>query len=118
MSEAHEQIAVVNYCDILGIPVFHVPNGGIRNKIEAANLKRQGVKAGVPDLVIPCARCGYHGLYIEMKTKTGRISDKQKEWLKLLRKEGYAAYVARGASQAIELIDHYMNESIRHCGLS
>lgn len=26
--------------------LYHVPNGGSRNRLEAANLKRQGVKAG------------------------------------------------------------------------
>ena len=46
--------------------LYHVPNGGSRNTLEAANLKRQGVKAGVPDLCLPVARQGHHGLYIEM----------------------------------------------------
>lgn len=113
MSEAQEQIAVVNYCDIIGVPIYHVPNGGSRNKIEAANLKRQGVKSGVPDLCIPVARCGYHGLYIEMKTKTGRVSDNQKKWLSLLRDNGYAAFVARGSNEAIKLIDHYINGFVK-----
>jgi hypothetical protein len=27
--------------------LYHIPNGGSRNRIEAASLKRQGVKAGV-----------------------------------------------------------------------
>lgn len=36
--------------------LYHIPNGGSRNKLEAANLKRQGVKAGVPDLCLPVAR--------------------------------------------------------------
>ena len=36
--------------------LFHVPNGGSRNKAEAANLKRQGVRPGVPDLCFPVAR--------------------------------------------------------------
>ena len=38
--------------------LFHVPNGGKRNAAEAAHLKRQGVKAGVPDLFLPVARGG------------------------------------------------------------
>lgn len=109
MSEAQEQAAVIEYCDILDIPVYHVPNGGKRNAREAANLKRQGVKAGVPDLCIPVARGGFHGLYIEMKTLKGKPTDKQLKWLGLLRDEGYAAYIARGARAAEELIDHYMS---------
>ena len=58
MSEAQEQAAVIQWCDIRRIPVFHVPNGGSRDKREAANLKRQGGRAGAPDLVVPVARGG------------------------------------------------------------
>ncbi|MBC3486703.1 VRR-NUC domain-containing protein [Pseudomonas sp. SWRI50] len=49
--------------------IYHVPNGGHRIKAVAAKLKGQGVKAGVPDLVLPMARGGYFGLYIEFKAK-------------------------------------------------
>jgi hypothetical protein len=31
---------------------FHVPNGGWRSPIEAAILKGQGVRPGVPDLIV------------------------------------------------------------------
>ena len=36
--------------------IYHVPNGGHRHKLVASKLKEQGVKAGVPDLVLPMAR--------------------------------------------------------------
>ena len=56
--------------------IYAIPNGGSRNKIEAAHLKRQGVKAGVPDLFLPVARQGKHGLYIEiLKEKTMMMVD-------------------------------------------
>ena len=45
MSEAQEQEAVIQYCDLKHIPVYHVPNGGYRNAREGARLK-QGVKPG------------------------------------------------------------------------
>ena len=109
MSEAHEQIAVVNYCEYKGIPVFHIPNGGSRNKREAANLKRQGVKAGVPDLCIPVARGRYHSLYIEMKAQKGKPTKKQVEWIHRLRGEGMCAYVCYGAKNAIALIEKYLS---------
>ena len=35
--------------------LYHVPNGGKRDAKTAAILKRCGVKAGVPDLVLPVA---------------------------------------------------------------
>ena len=47
--------------------MYHVPNGGKRDAATAVALKRQGVKAGVPDIMLPAARAGYHGLYIELK---------------------------------------------------
>lgn len=47
--------------------LFAVPNGGSRNQIEAANLKREGVKAGVSDLVlVTCSGT----IFIELKTPT------------------------------------------------
>lgn len=109
MSEADEQRAVIEYCDWRRIPVFHIPNGGSRHPGEAANLKRQGVRAGVPDLCVPVARGGYHSLYIEMKAaRNGRVSEAQEGWLALLAGQGHLARVCRGASEAIALIDRYM----------
>lgn len=106
--EAYEQIAVVDYCEYRHIPMFHIPNGGSRNKREAKNLKRQGVKAGVPDLFFPVAKRGYHGLFIEMKSETGRPTDKQREWLDLLNAKGYKAVVCHGFDEAKERLDWYM----------
>ena len=108
MSEAQEQQVVVEWCEWNKVPVFHIPNGGSRNKAEAANLKRQGVRAGVPDLCIPLARGQYHGLYIEMKSKHGRLSANQLDWLVRLSENGYMAEVCYGASEAIACISYYL----------
>ena len=67
--------------------MYHVPNGGKRDKATAAVLKRQGVKAGVPDIMLPAARAGYHGLYIELKAGENTTTKKQKEWLEYLRQD-------------------------------
>ena len=88
--------------------LYHIPNGGSRNRLEAANLKRQGVKAGVPDLCLPVARGGFHGLYIEMKYGKNKPSKNQKQWLSDLRKQGYAAEVCYGWEQAAEMITKYL----------
>lgn len=112
MSEAQEQETVIQYCDLKQIPVYHVPNGGYRNAREGARLKAQGVKPGVPDLCIPVARSGFHGLYIEMKTETGKPSKAQTKWINTLRDEGYCAYVCRDVDAAINLIDRYMSNDM------
>ena len=62
--------------------LFAVPNGGSRNKIEAANLKKQGVRAGVSDLVFLYQCTDYPFLCIEFKALKGRQSDEQKEFKK------------------------------------
>jgi hypothetical protein len=88
--------------------MFHIPNGGSRNKLEAANLKKQGVKAGVPDLFLPISRGGYHGLFIELKYGKNKPTEKQAEWLKSLNEQGYAVAVCYGCEEASEKILKYL----------
>lgn len=88
--------------------IFHIPNGGSRNTLEAANLKRQGVKAGVPDLCLPVARQNYHGLYIEMKWGKNKTTENQKWWLQALQSQGYKTAVCYGADEAIKVIRDYL----------
>lgn len=89
--------------------MHHIPNGGSRNKIEAARLKAQGVKSGVPDISLPVARKGFHGLYIELKRqKGGVVSESQSKWLGALMEQGYMVAVCYGAEQAIKVIKEYL----------
>ena len=91
---------------------MHIPNGGYRNPREAHNLKLQGVKPGVPDLFLPVARGGWHGLFIEMKRqKGGRLSDDQKAWIDALTDQHYLAVRADGAEQACEILYKYLTET-------
>lgn len=89
--------------------MFHIPNGGSRNKIEAANLKKQGVKAGVPDLFLPVARGKYHGLFIEMKYGKNKPTVNQNLWLRKLSEQGYAVAVCYGFLEASQKIVNYLN---------
>ena len=73
-----------------------------------------GVKAGVPDLFMPVARGGFHGLFIEMKRSAGgRLSDAQNEWIDRLRAEGYLAEVCAGWEAARETVLEYLGLGIR-----
>ena len=89
--------------------LHHIPNSGKRDVRTAANLKKEGVKAGVPDMCLPVARGQYHGLYIELKTKKGKVQKNQKEWLSALNKEGYATKVCYGWLEAREVIESYLS---------
>jgi hypothetical protein len=91
--------------------IYHVPNGGHRVKAVAAKLKAQGVKAGIPDLVLPMARGGFFGLYIEFKAtppNDAAISSSQHERIRKLNAQGYLAVVCRGHFDTIEQIRAYL----------
>ena len=88
--------------------LFAVPNGGRRDKVTGARLKAEGVKAGVPDVWLPVARCGFHGLVIELKAGDGRPSPAQKAWLKALDEQGMLAVVCRGAAAAKRVLWQYL----------
>lgn len=88
-----------------------IPNGGKRNKIIAAKLKAEGVQPGVPDLFLPVAMDGYHGLYLEMKTPTGTVSKHQKQWIGALKHQGYRVEVCRSWHYAAAIICAYLNIS-------
>lgn len=88
--------------------LHHIPNGGKRDVIEAKHMQQQGVKSGVPDLCLPVARGGYHGLYIEMKAEKGRVSANQTWWLEELRKQDYCAIVCYGWQSATECLEWYL----------
>lgn len=92
--------------------LYHIPNGGSRHPIEAANLKRQGVKAGVPDLCLPVARGDYHGLYLELKAGRNQPSEQQTQCLDALTKQGYCVEVCWGWEQAVKVILDYLGENI------
>ena len=88
--------------------LYHVPNGGKRNTAEAAHLKRQGVKAGVPDLCLPVPRGSYHGLYVEMKAKSNQPTEAQIQWLESLSAQGYKTAVCWGFEAAQRVIESYL----------
>lgn len=116
LSEAQEQAQLIKWAqecielDIYPelIMLYAVPNGGKRNKIEAVNLKRQGVVPGVPDLCLAVPKGKYHGLYIEMKVHPNKTTAEQEKWLKNLSFYGYAVKVCYGYVAARTAIEHYL----------
>jgi hypothetical protein len=90
--------------------LHHIPNGGRRDKKEAASLKRQGVKAGVPDLALPSAHGGFFGLYIELKAGKNKTSKFQNEWIELLKEQGYYVAVCYGWREAADVLENYLSQ--------
>ena len=87
--------------------LFAVPNGHRRDAITASILKREGLRAGVSDLVLAVPRGPFHGLFLELKTNTGTPSDQQRAFLAAVEAEGYCAKVANGYDQAVQAITKY-----------
>ena len=88
--------------------LFAIPNGGARDPITGAMLKAEGVKRGVPDLFLPAAVGPYHGLFLEMKTVSGRLSPEQHQWQHGLIEQGYACVTAHSLEQAIDTLTRYL----------
>lgn len=94
--------------------MYHIPNEGVRTKANGARLKAEGMKAGVPDICLPCAKGGYHGLYIELKAGKNKPTRKQEEWIADLAAEGYYAVVCWGWEAAQKVILMYLKGEIKH----
>lgn len=109
-SEREIQCGVVHYLrthpqDIL----FCATVGGVPcSRVSRGRMVASGYQKGIPDLVIYEARAGFHGLFIEFKSKTGRISPHQTEWLQKLSARNYYTSVQRDQASAIQLISAYL----------
>lgn len=112
-SEHLEQVSTIQWYDRVyndGL-LFAIPNGGKRHPKVAAEMKREGVRSGVPDMLLPVPAGGYHGLFIEMKRqKGGRVSPEQKQWLEYLQAAGYLAVVCKGFEEARGVITDYLEK--------
>lgn len=89
--------------------IYHVPNEGKRSASTGARLQAMGLRAGVPDICLPTAHGGYIGLYIELKVKPNKPTDKQKQWLRGLRDAGHLTAVCYGWEEAKKLIEEYIS---------
>lgn len=89
--------------------IFAIPNGGSRNIIEASNLKRQGVLAGVPDLFLAKSSNGYNGLFIEFKYGNGKLTSSQIEVIERLSEHGYKCEVCKSFDSFLNIVKNYIN---------
>lgn len=88
---------------------FAIPNGGSRNKLEAKNLKLQGVVPGVVDTYLAVPRKGYHGMYIEFKYGKNDLSEDQEDFLKQVSEQGYATATVWTFDEFLRVIQNYLH---------
>lgn len=126
-SEHDEQAALFDLCATYEgrFPilrwVFAIPNGALcgfaqitkrngrtfRYSPQGEKLKREGRKAGVPDIHLPMQAHGYIGLWIEMKLPGETPSAEQKIWQNGLRDLGHFVTLAYSTDEAWAILCWY-----------
>lgn len=120
-SEHAIQSAFVTWCKLNekrypGLELaFSVPNAAKRSMALAARMRKEGLRAGVPDWWLPSASwaCGqdrFHGLSIEFKSGKGRLTDAQEKYVKGLREVGWRVEVCRSTEEAIKVVRSYYGD--------
>lgn len=106
--------------------ICSIPNGAKLGKdprlaaIQMAILKKEGLKVGMPDVLIfqtivrPDKLIVYPGAFIEFKRgKQGKLSEKQSELLPILTDLGWPVLVARYIEEAITFTERYFDLEYR-----
>ncbi len=88
--------------------LFAIPNGGNRNAITGALLKKTGTLAGVADLFLMCAAQGCNGMFIEMKVGKNKLTESQDQFKYRAVGAGYAYRVCRTIDEFMTEINNYL----------
>jgi hypothetical protein len=122
MSEHDSQVAVIQWAYIHEVRypelamLFAVPNAGKRSIGAARYYLAEGLKSGVPDLILPVPAIEHRveieqewtGLVIEMKDGKNKTTENQDWWLQHLAHYGWKAAVHYSANAAIKEICDYL----------
>ena len=86
---------------------FHIPNEGKRNPQTG---RMMCLKAGVPDICIAYPSGRYHGIFIEMKVKPNKCTEKQLLMIERLQNNGYKVHVCYSLDEAMDAVKDYLKE--------
>lgn len=87
-----------------GLVFFHVPNGGYRDKREAAKLKAMGVQPGVSDFIFVHRNRVYA---LELKAEGGRASEAQLKFLSDIDAAGAHTAMPSGLDAALATLESW-----------
>ncbi len=85
-----------------------IPNAAKRSPGLAAWLRREGLTAGVPDVLLLVPRGIWCGLAIEFKRPGGKISPAQSFMIDDMRGEGWKVAVMHSTEEAITIVKEYL----------
>lgn len=112
-TESNEQIAAMDWLRAqhpkIAEHTLHIGNERKASYYAGYIMKRMGVLKGASDLFMawPCG--GFHGLFIEVKSKIGRPSAEQKAFLQRMKDVGYRAEICYGAEEVISTMKDYLS---------
>ena len=116
-TEHQEQVALFAWANVMSARypelklMFAIPNqsgGGVPAIIRGRRMVKEGVRAGVPDLLLPVPSGNFHGLFIELKRHGGQMKENQLWWATALRAQGYDVAVCYGFEEARVAIERYL----------
>jgi hypothetical protein len=90
--------------------IFAIPNGITSNPIAKKLAKQNGLLCGVCDVFVSIPNKKYHGLYIEFKTKTSRLSKEQEIFISNVKVKGYDVVIMRDCNEAYNYLIKYLGE--------
>lgn len=111
-TESNEQIAAMDWLRLqhsnIALHTLHIGNERKASYYAGYIMKRMGVLKGASDLFMAWPNSGYHGLFIEVKSKVGRPSPEQKAFIGRMRDVGYKAEICYGADEVIHTMQDYL----------
>jgi len=87
--------------------VFAVPNGFYSSPAQKAKMRQEGLKSGVWDIFYPLPMGEYHGLFIEMKYGSNKLTPEQVEFGDVMKARGYLCQVAYRWQDAYQYLIEY-----------
>ena len=90
--------------------MFAIPNAAKRSYAQASYMKSEGLVAGIADIFLMCPKSCYHGMFIELKSAKGKLSDSQKEFMAAASSMNYKTVVCYGFDEAKTAITKYLQE--------
>lgn len=84
------------------VSMVAIPNAGKRSRWAAAQVKKEGMATGFPDVMCIWPDAGV--CFLEFKTPKGRLSENQQEWIGRLDARGHKVAVVRSVEEALAFL--------------
>ena len=88
--------------------IFHIPNGGKRNRIEAVKFKAIGLLPGAPDMGFIWNGITY---YFELKIETGKLSPVQEKIHKIWKANNIDVIIIKSIDSFMFHVDKIMSDN-------